>query len=213
MLHAAIGLAGAAGDAVAAGEIGIDDADLAGAKPEPAGASTTSTASSWPITRGYCEERVLAFEDVIVGAADADAARADQHLRRRRPPGAGRCSSRSSPGSTQTRASMTARDGFRWSMRRWPRRWIGAGWRRPRRLLLELGHVVLGDQGGAGVDQRLDLLAADGLDQRIDAELGHLGRELRHGGVLDAGRRALPPRRSRSRSRPDDDVVGDARRS
>ena len=40
-------------------------------------------------------------------------------------------------------------------------------------------------------DQRLDLFAADRLDQRVDAELGHLGRELRDCRVLGAGGQRL----------------------
>ena len=56
--------------------------------------------------RGIGEERVLAFEDVVVGAADADMADGDQRPAGRWRAGAARSSRTSSPGERQTTAFM-----------------------------------------------------------------------------------------------------------
>ena len=66
---------------------------------------------------------------------------------------------------------------------------------------LELRHVVLGDQGGARIDERLDLLATDGLHERVHAELSHLRGKLRDSGILNTCGELLP-RRSRSQNQP-----------
>ena len=55
------------------------------------------------------------------------------------------------------------------------------------RGLLEVGRVVLGDDGGAGVDVGFDGFAANRLGDRGDTKLAHLGGELRDGGVFLAG--------------------------
>jgi len=57
--------------------------------------------------------------------------------------------------------------------------------------LFELVHVVLGDERRAGIDQLLHLAAIDRLHERLDAERGHLGRELRDRRVLLSGRDRL----------------------
>ena len=55
------------------------------------------------------------------------------------------------------------------------------------RRLLELGGVLGRHDGGAGVDVRLHGLALDRLVDGVDAQLAHLGRELRDARVLGSG--------------------------
>ena len=77
---AAIGLAAAAGDAGAAGEVGEDDHRIAGLVGAPLWRLDHFGGELVAHDARVLEERVQALEDVIVGAADADAADAEKNF-------------------------------------------------------------------------------------------------------------------------------------
>src|SRR5687768_15364281 len=100
--------------------------------------------------------------------------------------GGGRRSIVSSPGRTQTRASTASTRlvaprviGFVLMVVRGQAKLAPV-------VVLELIHVLFGDESRAGVDKRLDRFATDRLDEGINAQRGHLGGELRDRCVLDA---------------------------
>ena len=83
-VDAAIGLAAAAGDADAAGEIGVDRDPLAGVEGAARGRLDHLTGEFVAHHAGISEERLVAGVDMIIGAAQADAADADQQVARPR---------------------------------------------------------------------------------------------------------------------------------
>ena len=64
----------------AAGDVGVDDADLARPRGRSLGRFDDLDGEFVTHHAGIFEERVLAFEDVIIGAADADPQRAHQRV-------------------------------------------------------------------------------------------------------------------------------------
>ena len=75
--HAAVRLAVPAGDAFAAGKVGVDDHRLADCEVDAITGFDDRARDLVAHDPRIGEERVLAFEDMVVGAADADMADCD----------------------------------------------------------------------------------------------------------------------------------------
>ena len=86
--HAAVRLVVAAGDAGAAGQIGVDHDRFADREVDAVADRRDHAGHFVAHDARILQERVLALEDVVVGAADADMADRDQRPARRRASGA-----------------------------------------------------------------------------------------------------------------------------